>query len=438
MGFEKTQAFLYGLRHHRATYGIERMRLLVKALGYPDRSFPTIHVAGTNGKGSVCAMLEKIYRTEGYKTGLFTSPHLVYLGERIRINGENISKEKIISYTERVKKIAETYSKPGTDQYPSFFEFINAVAFLYFRDKKIDIGIIETGLGGELDSTNIISPLISVITTIGRDHEEILGHSIREIASAKAGIIKENTPLVLGALPQEAETTICDTAKLKQSQVFKIEEHYGTDIKRYPITNLAGSDQRKNAAIAELTIKALSKLFSVKQASITHALQSVYWPGRWDTRTLPSGQLVILDTTHNEEGINILQENLTRFLAREQKKLVCIFTTLGVNRAEKLLPVVSVFSKKLILVELNQPRATSLAELKAAVPNSFEGEIETAKCNDILDLENSPVFKNPSQAVLIVGSIYLVGEALNSLFTPSYQGVVNIANKHSSRSPRNS
>jgi dihydrofolate synthase/folylpolyglutamate synthase len=189
------------------------MRKLVDLIGNPEKSFLVIHVAGTNGKGSVCSMLDSIYRENKYKTGLFTSPHLIELGERVRVNGKMISNAEIESWVTwlrpKAKKVEEDY-KMG---HPTFFEFMTAIAFLHFKKQNVEIAIFETGLGGRLDSTNVVSPILSIITTISKDHCNILGNSFEEIASEKAGIIKENIPVLFGWLPTSAENVIVETAK---------------------------------------------------------------------------------------------------------------------------------------------------------------------------------------------------------------------------------
>ena len=196
-----TLNYLYGLRNRGSSYGIDRMRRLLPLLGNPHRRFPIIHVAGTNGKGSVCAMLDSIYRENGYKVGLFSSPHLVELGERIRVNGKVLPLHGIEEFVRFIKPIADEMEAEKVDLGPTFFEMMTAMAFLVFAERKVDLAILETGLGGRLDSTNVVQPILSIITTIALDHCSILGHSIEEIAREKAGIIKRGIPALTGWLP---------------------------------------------------------------------------------------------------------------------------------------------------------------------------------------------------------------------------------------------
>ena len=211
--YEAVRSYLYGLRHRGSLYGVDRMREFIRHLGHPEKAYPVVHVAGTNGKGSTCAMLESIFRQAGLKTGLFTSPHLVHQGERVQVNRQILTREEVMEYTRRLKPIAEAIEKEHTDHHPSFFEFMTGMAFLRFAEEQVDIGIFETGLGGRLDATNVLNPEVSVITSISLDHTDILGDTLEAIAAEKAGIIKPGKPVIMGLLPLEAEKVIETVAK---------------------------------------------------------------------------------------------------------------------------------------------------------------------------------------------------------------------------------
>ena len=202
--FEAVEDFLYKLRNAGSKFSLERIKLLCANLENPQERFPKIHIAGTNGKGSVCAMLESILRNSGLKVGMFTSPHLLYLGERIQINRIPISKEKLLEYVAKVRDVCDTlFDISDVENYPSFFELMTAVCFLYFADEHVDVAVIEVGLGGRLDSTNIITPVCSVITSVALDHTEYLGQTIEKIAREKAGIIKPRIPVAIGFLSKK-------------------------------------------------------------------------------------------------------------------------------------------------------------------------------------------------------------------------------------------
>ena len=193
-----TLDYLYALRNRGSDFGLDRMIVFASLLGNPQLSFPVIHVAGTNGKGSVCSMLDAVYRANGYSVGLFSSPHLIDLGERIRVNGVNLSMHELATFVEELRPVAEEMESEQRGFHPTFFEFMTAMAFLTFQQAKVDLAIFETGLGGRLDSTNVVNPELSIITTIAKDHCSILGNEIESIAEEKAGIVKKGKPVLTG------------------------------------------------------------------------------------------------------------------------------------------------------------------------------------------------------------------------------------------------
>ena len=242
-------AYLYAQKARGPKFGVERMRRLAAALGHPERSYPVVHVAGTNGKGSVSAMLDAIFQAAGWRTGLFTSPHLVQLGERVQVNRQILTAEEMIAYTNEVRATcAAAGVAVGAEDYPTFFEFMTAMAFLQFKRQGVDLATIEVGMGGRLDATNVVEPLVTVITSIGLDHCVELGATFEEIAREKAGIIKPGRPIVLGRVPLVAEQVIRAIAAERGAVVHSVREIFGEDLDRYPQTNLAGDYQQKNMA----------------------------------------------------------------------------------------------------------------------------------------------------------------------------------------------
>src|SRR5580704_5435675 len=207
-GYAAVQDYLFGLKTAGVKFGVDRMRILSDPIGHPERAVPCVHVAGTNGKGSVSAMVESILRASGKRTGLYTSPHLVRLGERVQVDRRLLSEDEITAFVSELQPAADLIaSRGGLDDRPSFFEFMTAMAFLQFARKRCDISVIEVGLGGRLDATNIVDPEVSVVTSIGMDHCDMLGNTLESIASEKAGIIKPGRPVVIGRMPPEAEST---------------------------------------------------------------------------------------------------------------------------------------------------------------------------------------------------------------------------------------
>jgi len=410
MPYDQTQQYLFSLRYRGAKYGIERIQVFVEALGHPERAYPVIHVAGTNGKGSVCALLEAIYRQAGYCTGMFTSPHLVYLGERIQVNRRPITPDEITAWVERLRPLAEHASAEDPDEHPSFFEFMTGMAFSHFKVSQVDVGIIETGLGGRLDATNVVQPAIAVITSIGLDHQEQLGDTLEAIASEKAGIIKPGVPVVLGKLPSAAEGVIRAVAAEHGSPVYSVVERFGEGIEHYPHTCLTGDFQRINAATALLVNDVLQETLPVTQADQRRALDSVDWAGRWQVLPLDAGRELILDCTHNAEGAAMLRQNLQAHLEKTGRKPVILVGTLGLARAQFLMAVCAEFARKLVLLEPKQPRACNFAELRRFIPPGFEGTVEEGRVAQIFPAPGVCALGEPGETILATGSIYLVGE----------------------------
>ena len=237
------------------------MEALAESIANPEKRFSSIHVAGTNGKGSVCAMLESIYRSNGYKTGLFTSPHLIRLNERIQINRIPISDLDLATYVNELRSQCD--EQFSSDNYPSFFEFMAAIAFQHFAKEAVDIAIIETGLGGRLDATNILSPELSIITSIGKDHTDILGDTIEAITREKAGIIKPNAPVLIGNLPDISKSIIKDKANDLKTECYTLENYLEKE--SLPTTNLEGTYQKQNAALASYATEILCQAFPNKK-----------------------------------------------------------------------------------------------------------------------------------------------------------------------------
>ena len=252
--------YLFALKAGGVKFGIDRMRRLTAALGHPERSYPVIHVAGTNGKGSVSAMLDAIFRAAGWRTGLYTSPHLVKLGERVQVDRRHLTEAEIVAYTGELRPIAAACAATMPDEHATFFEFMTAMAFLQFQRRQADVAIIEVGMGGRLDATNVVEPEIAVITSIGLDHCAELGGTLAQIAREKAGIIKPGRPVVMGRVPAEAEQVIREVAAAGGAPVHSVREIFGGDMAGYPATNLAGDYQRWNAATATLVAQVFRDL----------------------------------------------------------------------------------------------------------------------------------------------------------------------------------
>src|SRR5580658_2632673 len=414
-GYAAVQDYLFGLKTAGIKFGVDRMRILADRLGHPERAVRCIHVAGTNGKGSVSAMLESILRASGRKTGLYTSPHLVRLGERVQVNRRILTEEEITAYVGELRPLAEGIeSAGGLDDRPSFFEFMTAMAFLQFARRDCECSVIEVGLGGRLDATNIVEPEVCVVTSIGVDHTDMLGNTLEEIAGEKAGIIKPGRPVVIGRLPVVAEATVRAVAASRGARVVSVREEFGEDVARYPRTNLEGDYQRWNAAAATLAAGLLAPQFGVSGRSVEAGLGSVDWPGRWQRIEL-GGRLAILDSSHNPEGAGVLDTNLSRLREETGRPPIAIVGALGAMRAGPLLEVLCRHCSELRLVVPQQSRASSYAELEALVPGTFRGRVVRSTIEELFPSPGVCTAGGPDDVIVVTGSIYVLGEVLTRL-----------------------
>ncbi|MCF7687123.1 MAG: bifunctional folylpolyglutamate synthase/dihydrofolate synthase [Cephaloticoccus sp.] len=415
-------AYLFGLKAaHGLKFGVDRMRDFAAELGHPEQGLDLVHVAGTNGKGSVVAMLEAILHAAGWRTGMYTSPHLVKLGERVQVDRHLLSPDEITAYVAELRPVAERLARGGPDDHPSYFEFMTAMALLQFRRKGCDIGLLEVGLGGRLDATNIVSPLLSIITSIGMDHCEMLGNSFAEIAAEKAGIIKPGRPVIMGRMPPEAEVVVRERADLLQAPLRSVRETYGEDLENYPHTNLEGDYQRWNAATATLAARVLGEQWRINDAFIARGLAHVDWPGRWQ-RVQLGPRLLILDASHNPEGAQVLDSNLRHLEAETGRKPVVITGVLGTTRAQPLVEVIARHAREIHLVVPKQPRACSHAELAALVPVGYTGPVIHSDLTTLFPDASHCTAGTSADVLVFTGSIYLIGEVMARLNPQSGPG----------------
>lgn len=410
-GYPEVAARLVARRAEGPRFGIDRMRLLAAALGHPERAVPCLHVAGTNGKGSVSAMLDAILRAAGWRTGMYTSPHLVHIGERVQVDRHPLTEEEIIAYAAELEPVAERLAARDPGDAPAFFELMTAMAFLQFARKGCDVSVIEVGLGGRLDATTVVTPEVAVITSIAMDHCEILGNTLGRIAAEKAGIIKPGRPLVVGRVPPEAEEVIARIAAERGAPVRWVRQVYGDDLAAYPRTSLEGDYQRWNAATATLAAESLDARWRITPAVIRAGLAAVDWPGRWQ-RTRAGGRLVILDSSHNPEGAAVLASNLARLVAETGRRPLVITGILGAVRARPLLAAIAEHAAEIVLVPPDQPRACSVEELRALIPQSFTGPVRAGRVEVLFPGPGRCTAGPPDGVVVVTGSLYLLGEVL--------------------------
>ena len=408
MAYEQAVEFLVGLRSTGAKFGLENTLRLCALAGHPERRLRFIHVAGTNGKGSTCAMLEAAYRMHGLRVGLFTSPHLISFTERIQINRHPISPDDVIQWTDRVRG----WIKEGfhADHLPTFFEAVTVLALGYFAEQNCDLVIWETGLGGRLDSTNVVTPLLSVITNVQWDHQQWLGDSLEAIASEKAGIIKPGVPVVTATAHPGALRVIEETARRRRSPLTRIDPARVQDwIPEGTSLALGGAHQRLNAALVRVVVETLSALFPVSSTTLWSALASVRWDGRFQSFNRPDGGLLVVDSAHNPDGCLTLLQALEEF---QPGRTCCfIFGVLTDKNFEDILRMLSSRAHRILLPPVQTPRAVEPVQLQSLLSRIAPAvKVETAT-----NFESALKAADGEALVVVAGSMYLVGEALQTL-----------------------
>jgi len=387
--------------------GLERMERLLAALGDQQKSLRCLHVAGTNGKGSVCAFADSVLRAAGHRTGLYTSPHLVDFAERIRIDGANASSADIEA---GIMRLQEATSGWGEGNEPTFFELVTALAFDLFVRAGCALVVIETGLGGRLDATNTAPKLACAITPVALDHTEWLGKTLSEIAREKAGIFRSGIPAVIAPQEPEVEAVLSEVAWEKGAPLTHVREPLATEI---PL-GLAGSHQRLNAAVALAMISAAG--YDPAPEAVEKGLAEVAWPGRFQ-RLFIGGRELILDGAHNLHAMRRLVATW-----REEygdRRCTLMFGALADKDPAALLAELLPLAEKVVLVRVDSPRASDPASLESLVApgKTAVHRVHTLSqaFREVFGSEKT-VSKTPRSPVLLTGSLFLVGEAL-SLFS---------------------
>ncbi len=400
--------------------GLERITKLLSLMGNPERELKVIHVAGTNGKGSTCAMLAEILKHNDFKTGLFTSPYVLEFNERIRVNGENISDEALGEVTEYVKAFAESM-----DEKPTEFELLTAIAFEFFKREECDYVVMETGLGGRLDSTNVVeAPVLSVITGIALDHTAVLGDTVEKIAYEKSGIIKKGRPVVLGELPDEAYSVIKDYADTMDAPVHNVNmadmsfwcstlagsEFVYKNTSKYNLT-LLGEHQLKNAMLVLRICDVLTEMgITVHDHPRKMGLSEVRWPARFEM--LSKDPLIIFDGAHNPQGISAAVYNIKRYFGR--KKAVLLMGVMEDKDHGEMTDALADVASCVHTVTPANPRAMkaeALAEEFSAsgIPAVPHGDFDSAVAAAVSDARENgaPLFA--------LGSLYMYGDLLSAV-----------------------
>jgi len=399
--------YLFGLEQFGIKFGLDNITAIVARLGHPERAFTSIHVAGTNGKGSVTAMVDASLRAAGHKSARYTSPHLVDLSERFVIDGRPVGERDLVRAVADVRDAIDDLRTRGElEVQPTFFEVTTAVAFELFRRANVEIAVLEVGLGGRLDATNVVAPphlVATAITSIAFDHQLYLGPTLREIALEKAGIIKPGVPLVVGPLPAEARTAIEAVARQRGAAVIQAAAEDAADF----AIGLRGAHQVANAAVAVRLLQTVDAHgVAVPASAIGAGLADPRWPGRLETRSLSGGREILLDAAHNPAGAAALASYLEGDAAPKRPLVYAAMRDKDVDGMfTALLPAVS----RLIATRASNPRSTEPAALAArarAIAPGLPISIEPVIADALAEAwRHSP-------RIVVAGSIFLLGDVL--------------------------
>ena len=410
-----------------AKFDLENIAVLTERLGRPDRAYPTAHIAGTNGKGSTAAFLESIFRKAGFRTGLNTSPHLVRINERIRVSGEEIGDEAFAEILARLRKaIEELLAEGRLRAHPTYFECVTAMAMQYFAEQKVEFGVFEVGLGGRLDATNILQPAVTIVTSVAFDHENFLGHSLREIAGEKAGILKAGVPAIVAGQSPEARAVILARAEKVGAPVVETELAYvlegekpGSGAGRVSATaresstgwtcevapRLAGRFQLQNALNALAAARVLAgRGYKIGDEAIARGIAEAEWPGRLER--LQSRPDVYLDGAHNpaaaRELVAFWEENFAG------RRIWLVYGALRDKAVDEIAGLLFPRAAEVILTEPRTSRAISARQLEEIAAHYAPAVRVMADAEQAV--EQALGQATPDDGVFVTGSLYLVGQ----------------------------
>ncbi|TAN41699.1 MAG: bifunctional folylpolyglutamate synthase/dihydrofolate synthase [Nitrospirae bacterium] len=423
MSYPAAIDYLYGLQKFGIKLGLDKTKAIMSELGDPFADFKTVHVAGTNGKGSVSAMTASILQAHGFKVGLFTSPHLVSFTERIRINGKRITEEEVVSLTSEIRDGIAGLRTVLPE--PTFFEFVTAMAFLYFKRNGVDWAVIETGMGGRLDATNLIMPAVSVITKIGLDHKEFLGETIKDIAFEKAGIIKAGVPVVSASQPDDAAQVINAAALKNGSKLFIYGNDFSGDLWNSAIdgiafgyrngassldglrVRLAGEHQLENACLAvKAAMTALGE--DIKYSAVARGLNETRWAGRLEF--IQGDPPMLIDGAHNPDAAESLSCFVGKHLAG--KNIILVLGIMADKDIDGILKQLLPSATSTIFCAPNYGRAASAGSLAAKASQIGFSNTETASSvYAALQRAREISLRTEAPLILITGSFYTIGEA---------------------------
>lgn len=413
MSYESTLEYIHSVKWQKRKPGLSRTRALLSALGNPERQLKFVHVAGTNGKGSTSAMIASCLRQSGYRVGLYTSPYINRFNERIQVNGTPISDAALERVVDAIRDKADSMADSPTE-----FEMITAIAFLYFKQQRCDIVVLEVGLGGTLDSTNVISvPECAVITALGMDHIKELGPTLADIASAKAGIIKDGGRVAYYGGASEADEVIIRSCKEHRSELRTVNMEKLTiqnvsldgivfdydDLKGLRIP-LIGSYQPRNAALAVTALRILNENgWDVQELAIREGLKKVEWPGRFEL--LRRDPVFLLDGSHNAHGMKATVESLRTVFPDE--KFVFLFSVMADKDVSDMVTLLAPLAKEFVTVAADNPRAMSAEELAKELTKR---KLKATAAPSIPEGVKMAVKKAQGKAVCALGTLYFSGD----------------------------
>jgi len=439
--YAETLSYLFGLQRFGIKLGLVNITAVLRHLGDPHEGLPSVHIAGSNGKGSTAAFLSSVLRRAGFRVGLYTSPHLVDFSERIQVDGVPIPTPKVVHFTERIRESVEKMTREG-DLWPSsdphfppegfdpqkttitFFEFTTAMALLYFRESKVDVAILETGMGGRLDATNVIDPLLSLITSISLEHQQYLGKTLIQIAQEKAGIIKPERPLltsarqprVLALFRQKCQELRCPfyawredfSAKELGPQLirFRGRSHQWSNLR----LGLAGSHQVINASLALAGVEVLMESgFAVHEEHLRKGLAEVKWPGRLEL--VGEHPRILLDGAHNPAATRVLRKALQEGFPR--RRLILVLGIMADKDIPRMMADMVPLANVVILTRPRMDRAASLKVLGAQASAFQKPVVEVAEVDQAL--ARALAEAEGEDLIVVTGSLYTVGEARSYL-----------------------
>ena len=428
--------YIYDLTKYGIKLGLKNINYLLYLLGEPHKKLKIIHVAGTNGKGSTCSLISSILQSDGYKVGLYTSPHLVDFTERIKINHKSIDRKKVSELLEKIKPSIEKVANTPSYGHPTFFEVITAMAFLYFFEEQVDYLVLEVGLGGRLDATNVCEPLISVITHIDYDHMDKLGNSLEEIAREKGGIIKPEGIVISSNQYEEAYNEIKKIADEKNSHIYSVGREIIYKIVKSDIkgvifdlkgiyneyknlhTPLLGRHQADNSAAAITAIEALKiRGVNITEKAIRVGLEKVKWTGRLEI--IQNNPTLVLDGAHNPSGIKVVRDALKEIFSYH--RLILVLAIFADKDYKKMIQILVPNADLIITTKAKNPRATP-PQIIAKEAAQYIGQDKIVVTEDIPQAINCALSNSKEDDLIcITGSLYTVGEAKQYFKSKEYK-----------------